>query len=73
VVDFRLKEHLRDMPEESAVPLVYPGHLGVQGTVWPLPGLKPAAAQPGTGRAGVVAAPTGGLKRRGAPALRHDL
>ena len=40
VVDFRLKEHLRDMPEEGAVPLVYPGHLGVQGTVWPLPNLK---------------------------------
>ncbi|AGX86287.1 site-specific DNA-methyltransferase [Candidatus Symbiobacter mobilis CR] len=40
VVDFRLKEHLRDMPEEGAVPLVYPGHLGITGVVWPVPGLK---------------------------------
>ena len=40
VVDFRLKEHLRDMPEGGAVPLVYPGHLSITGTVWPAPGLK---------------------------------
>lgn len=40
VVDFRLKEHLRNMPEEGTVPLVYPGHLSITGTVWPVPGLK---------------------------------
>lgn len=40
VVDFRLKEHLRDMPEEGTVPLIYPGHLSITGTVWPVPGLK---------------------------------
>jgi adenine-specific DNA-methyltransferase len=40
VVDFRLKEYLRDMPEEGAVPLVYPGHLSITGTVWPVSGLK---------------------------------
>jgi adenine-specific DNA-methyltransferase len=40
VVDFRLKEHLRDMPEEGTVPLLYPGHLSITGTVWPVPGLK---------------------------------
>lgn len=40
VVDFRLKEYLRDMPEEGTVPLVYPGHLSITGTVWPRPGLK---------------------------------
>lgn len=40
VVDFRLKEHLRDMPEEGTVPLIYPGHLSMIGTVWPVPGLK---------------------------------
>lgn len=40
VVDFRLKEHLRDMPEEGTVPLIYPGHLSVSGTVWPVQGLK---------------------------------
>ena len=40
VVDFRLKEHLRDMPETGAVPLIYPGHLSITGTVWPVPGLK---------------------------------
>jgi hypothetical protein len=40
VVDFRLKEHLRDMPEEGTVPLVYPGHLSITGMVWPVLGLK---------------------------------
>ncbi len=40
VVDFRLKAHLRDMPEPGAVPLIYPGHLNITGTVWPVPGLK---------------------------------
>lgn len=40
VVDFRLREHLRDMPEEGTVPLVYPGHLSITGAVWPAPGLK---------------------------------
>jgi adenine-specific DNA-methyltransferase len=40
VVDFRLKEHLRDMPEPGTVPLIYPGHLSMTGTVWPVSGLK---------------------------------
>jgi tRNA1(Val) A37 N6-methylase TrmN6 len=40
VVDFRLHAHLRDMPEPGAVPLIYPGHLSMAGTVWPVPGLK---------------------------------
>jgi adenine-specific DNA-methyltransferase len=40
VVDFRLKEFLRDMPEEDTVPLVYPGHLSITGTVWPVQGFK---------------------------------
>lgn len=40
VVDFRLKEQLRDMPEENTVPLIYPGHLSITGTVWPVQGLK---------------------------------
>ena len=40
VVDFRLKEHLRDMPEAGTVPLIYPGHLSMTGTVWPIPSLK---------------------------------
>ncbi len=40
VVDFRLKEQLRDMPVEGSVPLIYPGHLSLTGTVWPIPGLK---------------------------------
>lgn len=40
VVDFRLKTHLRDMPEQGTVPLIYPGHLSMTGTVWPVPGLK---------------------------------
>ncbi len=40
VVDFRLKSHLRDMPETDTVPLIYPGHLSVNGIAWPLSGLK---------------------------------
>ena len=40
VVDFRLKEHLRAMPEDGTVPLIYPGHLSITGTVWPVQGLK---------------------------------
>lgn len=44
VVDFRLKEHLRDMPESGTVPLIYPGHLSMIRTVWPVPGLKKSNA-----------------------------
>lgn len=40
VVDFRLKTHLRDMPEPSTVPLIYPGHLSMTGAVWPVASLK---------------------------------
>lgn len=40
VVDFRLKAHLRDMPEPGTVPLIYPSHLSMTGTVWPVTGLK---------------------------------
>lgn len=40
VVDFRLKAHLRDMPEDGSVPLIYPAHLQKAGTVWPVEGLK---------------------------------
>jgi tRNA1(Val) A37 N6-methylase TrmN6 len=40
VVDFRLKEHLRDMPEPGTVPLLYPGHFNMNGTEWPKPEAK---------------------------------
>lgn len=40
VVDFRLKEHLRDMPAPGSVPLLYPGHFSVSGTTWPVAGTK---------------------------------
>ncbi|MDE0646562.1 MAG: SAM-dependent methyltransferase [Synechococcus sp. SB0676_bin_10] len=40
VVDFRLKAHLRPVPEAGAVPLIYPGHLRMGGTLWPIAGLK---------------------------------
>ncbi|RFA32725.1 SAM-dependent methyltransferase [Alkalilimnicola ehrlichii] len=40
VVDFRLKKHLRDMPSESTVPLLYPGHFSKVGTTWPIKGMK---------------------------------
>lgn len=40
VVDFRLKVHLREMPEDGSVPLIYPAHLhnSGSGVVWPLIG-----------------------------------
>ncbi len=40
VVDFRLKEHLRDMPDVDTVPLLYPGHFKGQTTDWPNSELK---------------------------------
>ncbi len=40
VVDFRLKEHLRDMPDVDTVPLLYPVHFKGQTTDWPNPELK---------------------------------
>jgi len=40
VVDFRLKEHLRDMPEEGTVPLLYPGHFSSSAATWPIEGMK---------------------------------
>lgn len=40
VVDFRLKEHLRQMPELGAVPLLYPAHFTGPNIEWPKPGIK---------------------------------
>ena len=40
VVDFRMKAHLRPMPEAGAVPLIHPGHLRMNGTVWPVAGSR---------------------------------
>lgn len=36
VVDFRMKDHLRKMPERGSVPLIYPAHLAVG--EWPISG-----------------------------------
>jgi adenine-specific DNA-methyltransferase len=44
VVDFRLKEHLRDLPEAGSVPILYPMHFTDAGTVWPVVGGKKANA-----------------------------
>lgn len=40
VVDFRLKEHLRAMPEVGTVPLLYPAHFSGQNIEWPKPDIK---------------------------------
>lgn len=40
IVDFRLKEYLRDMPEAGSVPLLYPGHFIDSRATWPIAGLK---------------------------------
>ncbi|MHB1676806.1 MAG: Eco57I restriction-modification methylase domain-containing protein [Sulfuriferula sp.] len=40
VVDFRLKGHLRDMPEKGTIPLLYPAHFNNSGIEWPKMGMK---------------------------------
>ncbi len=40
VVDFRLREHLRDMPREGAAPLLYPAHFRGGIMDWPIKGMK---------------------------------
>jgi adenine-specific DNA-methyltransferase len=35
IVDFRMKQHLRALPEPGSVPLIYPGHFVQQRAVWP--------------------------------------
>ncbi len=40
VVDFRLKSHLRPMPEPGTAPLIYPSHLSKMGVIWPIEKLK---------------------------------
>jgi tRNA1(Val) A37 N6-methylase TrmN6 len=35
VVDFRLKDHLSEMPQSGTVPLLYPNHFTAHTTVWP--------------------------------------
>lgn len=40
VIDFRLKEQLRDMPEPGTVPLLYPAHFSSKGTLWPIKDMK---------------------------------
>ena len=44
VVDFRLRNELRSDAEPGTVPLLYPGHFGGDGLVWPRPGFKKANA-----------------------------
>jgi adenine-specific DNA-methyltransferase len=43
VVDFRVKEHLREMPGIGTAPLLYPGHFSDSGAEWPKVGKKPNA------------------------------
>ena len=40
VVDFRLKEHLCDMPGPGTVPLLYPHHFSSSGAIWPIKDVK---------------------------------
>jgi tRNA1(Val) A37 N6-methylase TrmN6 len=40
VVDFRVKPHLRQMPERGTVPLLYPAHFAGQAIDWPKPNSK---------------------------------
>lgn len=40
IVDFRTREHLRAMPEEGTVPLIYAFHIDGTKTTWPIEGAK---------------------------------
>lgn len=40
IVDFRLREYVRAMPEPGTVPLLYPGHFAGQVAAWPKTGFK---------------------------------
>lgn len=40
VVDFRLRDHLRDLPGPDTVPLIYPAHCHALGIEWPRLGMK---------------------------------
>lgn len=40
VVDFRMKNHLRDMPESETVPLLYPAHFNGMNIEWPKQNMK---------------------------------
>lgn len=40
VVDFRMKDHLRALPDKETVPLLYPGHFTGGATHWPIPNAK---------------------------------
>lgn len=40
VVDFRVRPHVRPMPERGTVPLLYPAHFQGQVIHWPKPGIK---------------------------------
>lgn len=40
IVDFRLKKHLRQMPETNTAPLLYPAHFSRQNIEWPKQGNK---------------------------------
>lgn len=40
VVDFRLKDNLRDMPENGSVPLLYPTHFSSGKVIWPISNMK---------------------------------
>jgi len=40
IVDYRLKEHLRDAPVEGSVPLLYPAHFSGGSMSWPILGMK---------------------------------
>ncbi|MBK8259673.1 MAG: Eco57I restriction-modification methylase domain-containing protein [Polyangiaceae bacterium] len=40
VVDFRLREHLRDIPVPTTVPLLYPKHFATGTATWPIQGMK---------------------------------
>lgn len=44
IVDFRLREYLREMPEIDTIPLIYPAHFDINIVKWPKENIKKANA-----------------------------
>lgn len=59
VVDFRATEHLRKMPGDDTVPLIYPTHFDNGGIRWPLPESKKHNAIADNGETASLMVPAG--------------
>lgn len=59
VVDFRARDHLRKLPNDKTVPLIYPTHFEKYSIRWPLPEFKKHNALASNDRTQVLMVPEG--------------